>query len=116
MEEIHKKHKIELDSITQDDDDTFTQGTAASRSTIFTTATSNSNAITQEDMDAFHRAIDAKNSELRYEFENTKKQHRIDEDAMQREILELQAKKAAIDNGELPSMMFHTTRRNFWMC
>jgi hypothetical protein len=98
MEEIHKRHKIELDSITQDDDDTFTQGTAASRSTIFTTATSNSNAITQEDMDAFHRALDAKNSELRYEFESTKKQHRFDEDAMQREILELQAKKSAIDN------------------
>jgi hypothetical protein len=100
MEEIHKRHNIVLDSITQDDDDTFTQGTTASRSTIFTTATSNSNAITKEDMDAFHRALDAKNSELRYEYDNTKKQHRMDEDAMQREILELQAKKAAIDNGE----------------
>lgn len=116
MEEIHKRHKIELDSITQDDDDTFTQGTAASRSTIFTTATSNSNAITQEDMDAFHRALDAKNSDLRYEFDSTKKQHRFDEDAMQREILELQAKKAAIDNGELPIIIFHTTRRYFWIC
>ena len=103
MEEIHKRHNIVLDSITQDEDDTFTQGTAASRSTIFTTATSNSNAITPEDMDAFNRALDAKNSELRYKFENTKKQHRMDEDAMQREILELQAKKAAIDNGEIPS-------------
>jgi hypothetical protein len=111
MEEIHKRHKIELDSITQDDDDTFTQCTAASRSTIFTTATSNSNAITQEDMDAFHRALDAKNSELRDEFNNTKKQHRMDEDSMQREILELQAKKAAIDNGEFLSITFHATRR-----
>ena len=67
--------------------------------------------ITQEDMDAFHRALDAKNSELRYEFESTKKQHRFDEDAMQREILELQAKKAAIDNGEFLSIAFHATRR-----
>jgi hypothetical protein len=32
---------------------------------------------------------------------------------MQREILELQAKKAAIDNGELPIIIFHTTRRYF---
>eukprot|EP00581_Thalassiosira_minuscula_P014753 CAMPEP_0183721268 /NCGR_PEP_ID=MMETSP0737-20130205/13594_1 /TAXON_ID=385413 /ORGANISM="Thalassiosira miniscula, Strain CCMP1093" /LENGTH=1404 /DNA_ID=CAMNT_0025951247 /DNA_START=143 /DNA_END=4357 /DNA_ORIENTATION=+ len=102
MEEIHKKHKIELDSITQDDDDgTLTQGTTTSRmslSTIFTTTTSNTNAITQEDMDAFQRAVDTKNIELTGALTNAKRDHRAEEDAMQKEILELQAKKAAVDN------------------
>lgn len=104
MEEIHRKHNIELDSITQDDDDgTLTQGTATSRmslSTIFTNTTSNTNAITDEDMKAFQQAVDAKNVELSDTFNAAKKSHRQEEDSMQKEILELQAKKAAFDNGE----------------
>lgn len=98
MEEIHRRHKIELDAITQDDDDTFTQGTAVSRSTIFTNATSNTFMITQEDINAFQRALEIKNSDLCYELGNMKKQHRTDEDSMQKEILELQGKKNTIDN------------------
>jgi len=104
MEEIHRKHNIQLDdNMSQDDADTFTQGTSVSRmsfGTTFTSATSNTHAITREDMDAFQRALDAKNSDLTYEFENAKKQHRSEEDEIQREIAELQAKKATIDNGE----------------
>ncbi|KAL7541621.1 hypothetical protein ACHAXR_011068 [Thalassiosira sp. AJA248-18] len=102
MEEIHRKHQIELDSITQDDDDgTLTQSTAASRmslSTIFTTTTSNTNAITQEDMDAFQRAVDAKHVELTEKLNDAKKDHRKDEDAMQKDVLGLQAKKSALEN------------------
>lgn len=93
-----------MDGITQEDDDNFTQGTAVSRSTIFTNATQNTFAITQEDIDAFQRAIENKNSDLCYDLGNMKKQHRIDEDNMQKEILELQGKKNAIDNGEF---LFH---------
>ena len=100
MEEIHKRHNIEMDPITQDDDDNFTQGTAVSRSTIFTNATQNTYAITQEDIDAFQRAIEHKNSDLCYDLGNLKKQHRIDEDKMQKEILELQGKTSAINNGK----------------
>lgn len=103
MEEMHRKHNVELDTITQDDDDdgTLTQGTAASRmslSTIFTTTTTNTNAITSEDMVAFQQAVDAKNHEFRGGFNTAKKNHRREEDAMQKSILELQAKKAAVDN------------------
>ncbi len=104
MEEIHRAHSIELDSITQDDDGTLTQGTqgtTASRmslSTIFTSTTSNTNAITQEDMEAFQRAVDAKQSELKEEHDDAKKHHRLEEDSMQKSILEFQAQKAAIEN------------------
>jgi hypothetical protein len=103
MEEIHKRHNIEMDPITQDDDDNFTQGTvstAVSRSTIFTNATQNTYAITQEDIDAFQRAIEHKNSDLCYELGNLKKKHRVDEDKMQKDILELQGKMSAIDSGK----------------
>ena len=103
MEEIHKTHNIEMDPITQDDDDNFTQGTvstAVSRSTIFTNATQNTYAITQEDIDAFQRAIEHKNSDLCYELGNLKKKHRVDEDKMQKDILELQGKMSAIDSGK----------------
>ena len=106
MEEIHRKHNIQLDDgLSQDDSDgNFTQGTSVSRmsfATTFTTSTTNTHAITREDMDAFQRALDAKFSDLTYEFENAKKKHRSEEDAIQREIAELQAKKATIDNGEV---------------
>lgn len=106
MEEIHRKHTIQLDDgLSQDDGDgSFTQGTTVSRmsfGTTFTTATTNTHAITREDMDAFQRALDAKCSDLTYEFESAKKKHRSEEDEIQREIAELQAKKAAIDNGEI---------------
>lgn len=107
MEEIHRKHNIQLDDgLSQDDGDgNFTQGTSVSRmsfGTSFTTLTSNTHTITREDMDAFQRALDTKFSDLSYEFENAKKKHRNEEDAIQREIAELQAKKATIDNGEIP--------------
>eukprot|EP00571_Detonula_confervacea_P010665 CAMPEP_0172307014 /NCGR_PEP_ID=MMETSP1058-20130122/7955_1 /TAXON_ID=83371 /ORGANISM="Detonula confervacea, Strain CCMP 353" /LENGTH=1404 /DNA_ID=CAMNT_0013019073 /DNA_START=130 /DNA_END=4344 /DNA_ORIENTATION=- len=102
MEEVHRKHHVEFDTITQDDDDdALTQGTTASRmslSTIFTTTTSNTNVITKEDMEAFQQGVDTKNNELRGRFNTAKKDHRKEEDAMQKEILELQAKKAAVDN------------------
>mmetsp|Transcript_32482 Transcript_32482/g.56581 ORF Transcript_32482/g.56581 Transcript_32482/m.56581 type:complete len:1402 (+) Transcript_32482:134-4339(+) len=99
MEEIHKKHKIELDGITQDDDDgTLTQSTATSRMSLSTIFTTNTNAITQGDMEAFQGVVDNKHIELKDMFTTAKKEHRVEEDAMQKAILELQAKKAAIDN------------------
>lgn len=103
MEEIHKKHRIELDTITQDEADdgtTLTQGTAASRmslGTIITSGTTNSCNITKEDMETFQRGIDAKDAELNGAFNAAKRRHREDEDAMQKQILELQAKKSALD-------------------
>ncbi len=117
MEEIHRKHNIQLDSLTQDDDD-LTQATTTSRmsfGTSFTTSTSNTHAITREDMDAFQRALDAKNADLNYEFDNAKKQHRLEEDAIQREILELQAKLATINNGE-PLVFFIVAMAISFMC
>jgi hypothetical protein len=101
MEEIHGRHKIELDGITQDNDDTFTQGTAASCSTIFTNVTSNTFVITQKDIEAFQQALEIKNSDLFYNLGNRKKQHCTDNDSMHKEILELHRKKNAMDNGEL---------------
>ena len=110
MEEIHRQYKIELDSITQDDDDgTLTQGTVSSRmslSTILTATTSHTNAITDEDLRAFERAVDAKNAQLADEFNEAKRSHRQEEDAMQKEILELQAKQAALENGEFLRVHF----------
>lgn len=111
MEEIHRKHDIQLDDgLSQDDGDgNFTQGTSVSRmsfGTTFTTSTTNTHAITREDMDAFQRALDAKFSDLSYEFVNAKKKHRDEEDAIQREIAELQAKKATVDNGEIPKSSY----------
>lgn len=107
MEDIHRKHQIMLDTITQDeDDDTLTQGTAAtaafrmSLSTIFTSTTSNTNAITQEDMDAFQRAVDSKHVELTKELNDAKRAHRTDDDKIQTETLELQAKKSTLENGK----------------
>ena len=101
MEEIHRKHNIEMDSMTQtQDDDTMTQGSIMSRSTIFTSATSNTTAITQEDMDIFQRAVEAKNSELTSNYAAVKDRHRAAEDDMQKQILDFQSKKAAIDNGK----------------
>lgn len=103
MEQVHRKYELELDSITQDydDDGTLTQGTAASRmslSTIFTSTTSSTNAITKEDMDAFQRAVDAKGAELTDDLNKTKQAHRQEEDALQTQILELQSKKSTLEN------------------
>jgi hypothetical protein len=78
MEEIHRRHKIELDGIT---------GTAASRSTIFTNATSNTFVITQKDIEAFQRALEIKNSDLCDDLDNRKKLQRTDDDSMHKEIL-----------------------------
>jgi len=104
MEEIHRKHNIEMDSMTQtQDDDTMTQGSIMSRSTIFTSATSNTTAITQEDMDIFQRAVEAKNSELTSNYTAVKDRHRAAEDDIQKKILDFQSKKAAIDNGKFCS-------------
>ena len=101
MEEIHGRHNIELDGITQEDDDTFTQGTSASRSTIFMNAKLNTFVITQKDIEAFQQAIEIKNSDLCYNLDNRKKQHHTGNDSMYKEILELHRKKNAMDNGEL---------------
>mmetsp|Transcript_20519 Transcript_20519/g.49341 ORF Transcript_20519/g.49341 Transcript_20519/m.49341 type:complete len:1398 (+) Transcript_20519:99-4292(+) len=93
MEGIHTKHNIELESLTQDDDEgTLTQGTLNS---IFTSET---HAIDSTDMEAFQKALDNKHAHLTGAFNDAKKQHRKEEDAMQKEILELQASKAALDN------------------
>ena len=106
MEEIHSKHNIVLDSITQDEDDgALTQGTAASRmslSTIITSGTNASYKLTEQDVNAFQQAVDSKNDELTGAFNAAKRQHREEEDAMQKQILELQAKKSALDLGESP--------------
>ena len=101
MEDIHRTYNIEMDSMTQtQDDDTMTQGSIMSRSTIFTSATNNTNAITQEDLDAFQRAVDGKKADLSDGFNNAKQKHRKDEDDMQKDILKYQAEKAAIENGQ----------------
>lgn len=49
-------------------------------------------------MEAFQRAVDNKQSELKEEYDDEKKRHRVEEDSMQKSILELQAQKAAIEN------------------
>lgn len=102
---MHKKHDLQLGDFTQDfEDDALTQGTmgtAASRmtlGTILTSATSATDAITPEDMDAFRRAVEAKSREMKDGLSAAKARHRAGEDGMQREILELQARKAAIDS------------------
>lgn len=82
MEAIHKKHRFDLGGPTQDSEDegALTQGTAGSRGTIFTTMTSNTHVITDEDMRAFQAAMDAKNAELREAYKTVKANHRKEED------------------------------------
>lgn len=105
VEAMHRKHQLDMDSLTQDMSDeegTLTQGTATSRmsrNTIFTSATSSTGVmITKEDLEVIQRGIEAKNVELTNNFNKAKKQHREDEDAMQKSFLELQANKQAVDN------------------
>lgn len=103
MEEIHKKHGVECDMTQTPDDDTLTQATAASRmshSTVFTSGTGTTMDITisQEDIAAFERGLSQKEQTLRNTWEGAKRRHRNEEDAMQEEIADLQAKRSAVES------------------
>eukprot|EP00970_Alexandrium_tamarense_P014915 scaffold4488_cov185-Alexandrium_tamarense.AAC.19 len=103
MEEIHKKHGVECDVTQTPDDDTLTQATAASRmshSTVFTSGTGTTMDITisQEDIAAFERGLSQKEQTLRNTWEGAKRRHRNEEDAMQKEIADLQAKRSAVES------------------
>lgn len=106
MEQIHRKHQIDLMTQSQDDEShAMTQGTTATSmtlSTIFTSSTINGDDgtnISDEDVDAFLRALRQKETTLKNEWENAKRKHQKDEDDLQREISELQAQKSAVENG-----------------
>ena len=96
MEEIHRKHKIEMDSFTQDDDDGMTQGTSVTLSTIFTNNT-NDCTITAEDMSAFTKALNDRERDIMRRVDEARRRHREDDDTMQKEISDLQAKKSAVE-------------------
>jgi DNA repair protein RAD50 len=106
MEEIHKAHGVECDLTQTQDDDTLTQGTAASRmslSTIFTSGASTlceDITISQEDVDAFTRGLLQKGDLLKGKLNAAKKRHRTDEDDMQKEIAEIQAKLSAVESNK----------------
>ena len=51
-------------------------------------------------MDAFQRALGDKESMLKTGLESARRKHRREEDAMQKEIAESQAKKSAVENGK----------------
>jgi len=96
MEEIHRKHKIEMDAFTQDDDDGMTQGTSVTLSTIFTNNT-NDCTITAEDMSAFTKALNDRERDIMRRVDEARRRHREDDDTMQKEISDLQAKKSAVE-------------------
>lgn len=106
MEEIHKTHGVECDATQTQDDDTFTQGTAASRmslSTIFTAGASTLGedvTISQEDVDAFTRGLSQKSTFLKSKLNSAKQRHRNDEDEMQKELAEIQAKLGAVESNK----------------
>ncbi len=106
MEQIHKKHQIDLMTQSQEDEShAMTQGTAVTSmtlSTIFTSTTMNGDDgtnISNEDVDAFLRALTHKGDTLKDEWEKAKKKHQQDEDDLQTEISELLAQKSAVENG-----------------
>ena len=106
MEEIHKTHGVECALTQTQDDDTLTQGTAASRmslSTIFTSGASTLGedvTISQEDVDAFTRGLLQKGDALKDKLSTARKRHRADEDEMQQEISEIQAKLSGIESNK----------------
>ena len=106
MEEIHKAHGVECDITQTQDDDTLTQGTAVSRmslSTIFTSGASTLGEdinISQEDVDAFTRGLLQKGDALKDKLTTARKRHRADEDEMQQEISEIQAKLSGIESNK----------------
>lgn len=104
MEEIHKSYGVECDATQTQDDDTLTQGTAASRmslSTIFTAGASTLGediTISQEDMDAFTRGLLQKGDSLKGKLNEAKQRHRNDEDEMQKDIADIQARLSAVES------------------
>jgi len=96
MEEIHRRHKIEIDCISQDDDDGMTQGTTTTLSTMLT-ANTNDYTITSEDMSAFTKALDERERDIMRRVDEARRRHREDDDAIQKEISDLQAKKSAVE-------------------
>jgi len=105
MEQIHKKHQIDLMTQSQDvESHAMTQGTTATSmtlSTIFTSSSINGDDgtnISDEDVDAFLRALRHKETTLKNEWDNAKRKHQTDEDDLQSEISELQAQKSAVEN------------------
>jgi len=96
MEEIHRRHKIEIEcGITQDDDDGLTQGTTTTLST-FLTASTNDYTITTEDMSAFTKALDDREKDIMRRVDEARRRHRDEDDTIQKEISDLQAKKSAV--------------------
>ena len=106
MEEIHKKHEVICDATQTQDDDTLTQGTAASRmslSTIFTAGASTLGddvTISQEDVDAFNRGLIQKRHLLSENLKSAKHRHRAAEDDMQKEISDIQAKLSGVESNK----------------
>ena len=104
MEEIHRSHGVECDATQTQDDDTLTQGTAASRMTLSTIFTSGASTlgedvtISQEDVDAFTRGLVQKGDALKGKLNAAKQKHRDYEDDMQKEIAEIQAKLSAVES------------------
>ena len=96
MEEIHRRHKIEIDCITQDDDDGMTQGTTTTLSTMFT-ANTNDYTITSEDMSAFTKALDERERDVMRRVDEARRRHREDDDTIQKELSDLQAKRSAVE-------------------
>ena len=95
MEEIHRRHKIEIDAFTQDDDDGMTQATSTTLGSIFTSAT-NDYTITSEDMSVFTKALDERERDIMRRVDEARRRHRDDDDAIQKEISDLQAQKSAV--------------------
>eukprot|EP00956_Cyclotella_meneghiniana_P004983 scaffold6162_cov123-Cyclotella_meneghiniana.AAC.1 len=106
MEEIHKNHDVVCDATQTQDDDTLTQGTAASRmslSTIFTAGASTLGddvTISQEDVDAFSRGLVQKRNLLSENLKSAKERHRSAEDDMQKKISDIQAKLSGVESNQ----------------
>ena len=106
MEEIHKNHDVVCDATQTQDDDTLTQGTAASRmslSTIFTAGASTLGddvTISQEDVYAFNRGLIQKRHLLSENLKSAKERHRSAEDEMQKKISDIQAKLSGVESNK----------------
>ncbi|KAL7429484.1 hypothetical protein ACHAXM_001722 [Skeletonema potamos] len=96
MEEIHRRHKIEIDGITQDDDDGMTQGTTTTLSTMLT-ANTNDYTITSEDMSAFTKALDERERDIMRRVDEARRRHREEDDTIQKEISDLRAQRSAVE-------------------
>lgn len=98
MEDIFRRHKIEMEcGISQDDDDGMTQATTTTLSTMLSSVITNDHTITNEDMAAFTRALDEREKDIMRRVDEAKRRHRDEDDAIQKDISDLQAKKSAVE-------------------